>query len=309
MGASYTTNQNGFSLVELLLASAIGVILFTFMASSLARQSKQTLLLEKRLVLVDFKNAFRDILSVGNTCSCQLNRLDPANPNSAKIKKKLEFNGSVNGGVNIGLESVFQECGVGSSPLVKKGESLWNDPVLLVSDVRLENIKQVSGDIYDAEWVIEFGMQNGFYSRQVRQHQAFRTTPVPGNPTNRTIASCLESGSSGDFLGEVSGSFNVATDASAPNSATVDLSLHPDAKFMHTESLCRCTSSSGGSSATTSFAMNDGSTLSFQACVTSEKSKPSSSSLLPIPANADSFSLSVTSNCGGATTMFVRLLN
>lgn len=140
-------NQNGFSLIEILIASGIIAIVAMAMASMTSSQQKQMRLLEQKSETIDLKNTLAKLLYDPAICTTQLQNL-PLTPDVA-----LNFVNKDISSINTAVESTPIVAG----PVAGVSSPLPNSKTgIKVDGLRLQNFVLIKPGVYRSIMEISF---------------------------------------------------------------------------------------------------------------------------------------------------------
>jgi prepilin-type N-terminal cleavage/methylation domain-containing protein len=101
--------RKGFSLIETLVAMAVGVIVFGFITDLMIKQQKEQKFIAQKLEQSDFKNNLLSIFSKRNNCTCQFLN-NSTNPNQTNYSN-LQFNSNnTSGSEVINANALYPGC-------------------------------------------------------------------------------------------------------------------------------------------------------------------------------------------------------
>lgn len=165
-------NEQGFSLVEILVAFGVGVVLLGFVSDMLIRQYKDAKLLSQKLETIEFKNNLISIFANPANCSCQFAN-NATNPNLSTYSL-LKFDSNVtNGSESIDVTNLYSGCAGGVNPpylLAANSSKLYGTNDLIVDKVRIVNLKPNGSNPneWQGQWEISFVVGSNSLARSLR---------------------------------------------------------------------------------------------------------------------------------------------
>ena len=175
-------NQQGFSLIGVMVASSIMMIVMGGMAKMFVIQTQQRQGLEQKLTSMSMEQAIARVMLDSDSCSCQFQSFNINTSNPASH--------------NINLKSLRSGCGL-SSPnniLVQEGQNLqMGSPFLRVASVKVRNIRP-TGTAHQYSGVLTVAYNNQGLVRAIRPIQVplvLTIDPRVGTPSARPIKSCF----------------------------------------------------------------------------------------------------------------------
>lgn len=168
--------QKGMSLLEVLVATAIGVIIGYGVAASLANQAREASALQDKLAALDFQNSLTATLAKPGLCD--------------RLFKNATFNGSLVGstpGPSIPITRIYLNASPTDNTLLAQVNQLVSglSNRLRVGSIRLTNFVG-SGDSFTADLVVDFSPG---LVRAIRPAATKITMTTTGGPTE-TIDTC-----------------------------------------------------------------------------------------------------------------------
>lgn len=184
-------NQNGFSLVQVLVGVGLLSFLAMIFASTSLSQQRQIKHLERKQDVIELRNYATLILQQSDICSCQVNpNLTADNSNDPQ----LHFDSTATSGTQkISFSKLRTGCAVDSPVLVEDNSALNSG--LRINSIELANLRAINNSPTNwlGEWVISFQAADGeipLKSIRLVQRLELETAP-PSTPANRLIKSCV----------------------------------------------------------------------------------------------------------------------
>ncbi|MFS4459425.1 type IV pilus modification PilV family protein [Bdellovibrio sp. HCB2-146] len=184
-------NQNGFSLVQILVGVGLLSFLAMIFASTSLSQQRQIKHLERKQDVIELRNYATLILQQSDICSCQVNpNLTQDNSNDPQ----LHFDATAPvASQRIPFSKLRTGCAADSTILVESDTTLNSG--LRIRSIELANLRSINSSPTNwlGEWVISFQAGDGEIPlKPIRlvQRLELETAP-PSTPNHRFIKSCL----------------------------------------------------------------------------------------------------------------------
>lgn len=198
----FLKNSSGFSLIEALVAIAVGLMVSYGLVTMQLNQQKETKSITEKMLILDFEKLLLQTLSDGSVCTFMLTNTsyDPANPKT--------FDETLIGSATPPVIQLPGNQIVGSTAatvaagpfLAKNGQRPFADRNLVVNTIALKNIQTLGPTSYRAEFEIDFDQ-----TLLVRSSKPIRLSTVlrTDNSSPRRVTSCgvVTSASSAYWLG------------------------------------------------------------------------------------------------------------
>lgn len=186
----HSPNSRGFSIIEVLIASAIlMVVSYGFMSYVKNVANSQKLLTQKQ-ELIELKNYIQGAFTNSDACTCSL-RPDPMpNPSAFAFDSR-----QTDGSASITLQRLKEGCGPNSTDIVAVGEPMpGTQTQLKVKSLRLTDLRPAGANM---EWFgyfeIDFDTgESGMQRKPLRIKQRLLVdNAAPSTEQNRLVKSCL----------------------------------------------------------------------------------------------------------------------
>lgn len=192
MKSKFYTNK-GFTLIEILIASAILLTISMAIGGLIQSNLKSTTYIEKKLNAMDLKTQLVILMSKNEVCTCQLNPSQLAEPEGHPLDNRpgLSFNSAViNGSEQLDLKMIKFGCGLNAPPLAKINATYGTN--LEIENISIKNLVPTSQpDEWRGDWTISFKSQNGVMSlKPITVAEVFKVDPASPMGT-KTISSCV----------------------------------------------------------------------------------------------------------------------
>jgi type II secretory pathway pseudopilin PulG len=181
--------QNGFSLMEVLVASALGMMVMLGMASYLMQQKKEVVRLRQKVDIGELADVIRRTYSEALTCSETLAKLE-INENQMKSK-----------GYSLSAKIVRETSDENYPPLIQVGQRVPNlNPEVMVDRISYMNWRKLGNDHFRFDVQVDLSSQLG----PISPIKVFGVTlyTEPASPaTQKVVVGCGDAPTSGPLSG------------------------------------------------------------------------------------------------------------